>query len=71
MYKKFLLIVITTLFFFTNSCGTILKPERINKKHSDNLDTPIVILDAIGLLFFVIPGVVSFMIDYSNGTLYE
>jgi hypothetical protein len=51
------------------SCGTILHPERKGQK-SGKIDTKIAIYDAIGLLFFLIPGIVAFAVDFSNGTIY-
>lgn len=50
-------------------CGTIFYPERRGQK-AGNLDVGVVILDAIGLLFFIIPGVIAFAVDFSNGTIY-
>ena len=50
-------------------CGTILYPERRGLK-AGHLDAGIVILDTIGLLFFLIPGVIAFAVDFSNGTIY-
>ena len=51
------------------SCGTILYPERIGQR-GGRIDPAIFILDGIGLLFFFIPGVVAFAVDFSNGTIY-
>ena len=28
------------------------------------------LLDAVGLLFFFVPGVIAFAVDFSNGTIY-
>lgn len=53
----------------TAGCGTILHPERRGQR-GGRLDVGIVVLDAIGLLFFVIPGVIAFAVDFSNGTIY-
>lgn len=50
-------------------CGTILHPERRGQP-AGPLDWSIVLLDAIGLLFFFIPGVIAFAVDFSNGTIY-
>lgn len=50
-------------------CGTLLHPERKGQKDG-RLDAGIVVLDAIGLLFFLIPGVIAFAVDFSNGTIY-
>ena len=50
-------------------CGTILHPERRGQA-AGPLDWKIVALDAVGLLFFFVPGVVAFAVDFSNGTIY-
>ena len=52
------------------SCGTLLHPERRGQKTTKQLDTSIVVLDAIGLLFFIVPGVIAFAVDFNNGTIY-
>ncbi len=51
------------------ACGTILHPER-KGRISGQLDPSIVVLDAVGLLFFLVPGVIAFAVDFSNGTIY-
>lgn len=51
------------------SCGTIFHPERRGQP-AGRLDPAIVALDAVGLLFFFVPGVVAFAVDFSNGTIY-
>lgn len=51
------------------ACGTILHPERKGQR-SGSIDPKIAIFDAIGLLFFLIPGVIAFAVDFSNGTIY-
>ncbi len=68
--KKIAIIITIFLSLFISACGTILKPNQINKPHSSQLDIAIVALDAFGLIFFIIPGAVAFVVDYSNGTLY-
>lgn len=50
-------------------CGTILYPERRGQP-AGKYDTDIVILDAVGLLFFIVPGVVAFGVDFSTGAIY-
>lgn len=50
-------------------CGTLLHPERRGQR-GGNADVTIVVLDAIGLLFFLIPGIIAFAVDFSNGTIY-
>lgn len=50
-------------------CGTILYPERKGQK-SGAIDSGVAVLDAIGLVVFIFPGVVAFVIDFYNGTIY-
>lgn len=50
-------------------CGTILYPERKGQK-SGKIDAGVAVLDGIGLLFFLIPGVIAFAVDFNNGTIY-
>ncbi len=57
------------LAFQAASCGTVLHPERRGQPPG-RLDPGIVVLDAVGLLLFFIPGVVAFAVDFSNGTIY-
>ncbi len=51
------------------SCGTILYPERHGQR-SGELDPTVVLLDAIGLLFGIIPGLVAFAVDFHTGAIY-
>jgi len=51
------------------ACGTILYPERKGQR-SGRLDIGVVLLDGIGLLCFIIPGVIAYAVDFSNGTIY-
>ena len=50
-------------------CGTLMYPERRGQK-GGRLDVGVAVLDGIGLLFFIIPGVIAFCVDFSNGTIY-
>lgn len=52
-----------------SGCGTILQPERKGQR-AGKLDPSIVVLNAIGLLFFIVPGVIAFAVDFNNGTIY-
>jgi hypothetical protein len=58
-----------SLIISSTSCGTILHPERRGQP-AGRLDPGIVVLDAVGLLLFFIPGVVAFAVDFSTGTIY-
>jgi hypothetical protein len=50
-------------------CGTLLYPERRGQR-AGHIDVGVALLDGIGLLLFVIPGVIAFAVDFSNGTIY-
>jgi hypothetical protein len=66
VFKKSL---IGILVFQLIGCGTLLYPERRGLK-AGHLDVGVVILDAIGLLFFLIPGIIAFAVDFSSGCIY-
>ena len=51
------------------ACGYFLYPERVGNK-SGEIDPTVVILDAAGLLFGVLPGVVAFAVDLTTGAIY-
>ncbi len=51
------------------SCGTLLYPER-KGQISGKIDPNVAILNGIGLLVFLVPGVIAFAVDFSNGTIY-
>jgi len=51
------------------ACGTIIYPERRGQR-SGEIDPLIAVLDGIGLLFFVVPGLVAFAIDFTTGAIY-
>ena len=54
----------------TSGCGTLLYKERINRPHSRDIDWKIVALNGLGLLFFFVPGVIAFVIDFHTGAIY-
>lgn len=51
------------------ACGTIIYPERRGQTRGD-IDPAIAILDGIGLLFFIVPGLIAFAIDFATGAIY-
>lgn len=57
------------LIFQLMGCGTIMYPERKGQK-SGKIDAGVAVLDGIGLLFFLIPGIIAYAVDFSNGTIY-
>jgi hypothetical protein len=52
------------------ACGTIIYPDRVNQTNRKNLDPAVIILDGIGLFFFLIPGLVAFAVDFATGAIY-
>ena len=50
-------------------CGTLMYPERRGQR-GGRIDAGVAVLDGIGLLFFVIPGIIAYAVDFSNGTIY-
>jgi len=67
--KLFNAVITALLVFQLTGCGTLLYPERRGQL-TGHLDAGVVILDAVGLLLFIIPGVIAFAVDFSNGTIY-
>jgi len=62
-------LIVAVLSFQLAACGTILYPERKGQRDG-RLDIGVVLLDGIGLLCFIIPGVIAYAVDFSNGTIY-
>ncbi|MDV6318979.1 hypothetical protein [Chromohalobacter sp. HP20-39] len=52
-----------------SGCGTVFYPERKGQP-SGRIDPAVAIADGVGLLFYIIPGVIAYAIDFSNGTIY-
>lgn len=50
-------------------CGSLFFPDR-RGQISGQVDPVIVALDAIGLLFYVLPGLIAFGIDFATGAIY-
>jgi hypothetical protein len=67
--KVFNIAIITLLVFQLTGCGTLMYPERRGQR-GGSVDVGVAVLDGIGLLFGIIPGVIAFAVDFSNGTIY-
>ena len=63
------LIVTIALIIQLAGCGTIIYPERRGQT-GGRIDVGIVILDAVGLFFFIIPGLIAFGVDFTTGAIY-
>lgn len=66
-------IISTILIFLLSqqlfSCGYLVHSER-RGQNGGKVDWAIAALDAIGLLFFIIPGLIAFAVDIGTGTIY-
>ena len=51
------------------ACGTIIYPERRGQTHGA-IDPGVVALNAVGLILFLVPGVVAFGVDFVTGSIY-
>ncbi len=62
----------TVLTISATGCGTILYPERMGQPRGgfDDVDWTVAGMDAIGLVFFFVPGVIAFAVDFQNGSLF-
>ena len=62
-------LLIITLSAQLSACGTLFYPER-RGQISGQIDPAIAAMNAIGVLFFVIPGLIAFAVDFSTGAIY-
>ncbi|HVJ66853.1 MAG TPA: hypothetical protein VM510_02650 [Caulifigura sp.] len=52
------------------SCGALIHPERVGQPRTGRLDPGIILLDGLGLLLFLVPGLVAFIVDFATGAIY-
>lgn len=50
-------------------CGTIMYPARRGQR-GGKIDAGVAVLDGVGLLLFLVPGVIAFAVDFSTGAIY-
>lgn len=50
-------------------CGTLLYPERRGQLNGQ-IDPAVAALNGVGILFFVVPGLIAFAIDFTTGAIY-
>ena len=68
--KAMSIVVLVVLVTQIAGCGTIMYPERRGQKLHGDVDTRVAVLDAVGLLFFIIPGLIAFGVDFYTGAIY-
>jgi hypothetical protein len=62
-------VLVATLLTQLTACGSIFYPDR-RGQIDGKIDPTIVVLDAIGILFYVIPGLIAFGVDFATGAIY-
>ena len=70
MTNIFCVVISMALIIQLSACGFFMYPERRGQSPGGRIDPAIATLDALGLLLFVVPGVIAFAVDITNGTLY-
>lgn len=69
-YRRAIAIILcATLIFQLASCGTIIYPER-KGQGKGKVDPTVAILDSVGVLLFIIPGLIAFAVDFHTGAIY-
>ena len=67
---RYLALLIAAIFLLqTLGCGTLMYPERRGQQNG-RIDVGVAVLDGLGLLLFIIPGVIAFAVDFSTGAIY-
>ncbi|MDI2592147.1 polyribonucleotide nucleotidyltransferase [Pseudomonas sp. N3-W] len=62
-------VLVATLLTQITACGSIFYPDR-RGQIDGKVDPAIAVLDAVGLLFYIIPGLVAFAVDFATGAIY-
>lgn len=62
-------ILVATLLTQLTACGTLFYPDRRGQIEG-KIDPVVAALDAVGILFYVIPGLIAFGIDFASGAIY-
>ena len=67
--RRLTLLMVLFIMLWTTSCGTIIYPERRGQS-AGKVDVGVAVLDGIGLLVFLVPGVIAFAVDFATGAIY-
>ncbi|MED7669306.1 polyribonucleotide nucleotidyltransferase [Pseudomonas moraviensis subsp. stanleyae] len=62
-------VLVATLLTQIAACGSIFYPDR-RGQIDGKIDPAIAALDAVGLLFYIIPGLIAFAVDFATGAIY-
>lgn len=69
MKKRICAVALSGSLLLSSGCGVLLYPERQGQTDG-KIDPVVALLDGVGLLLYVIPGLVAFAIDFHQGTIY-
>ncbi|MBC3421099.1 MULTISPECIES: polyribonucleotide nucleotidyltransferase [unclassified Pseudomonas] len=61
--------LIAALLTQLTACGTLFYPDRRGQIEG-KIDPVVAAMDAIGILFYVIPGLIAFGVDFATGAIY-
>lgn len=62
-------VLVASLLTQISACGSIFYPDRRGQIEG-KIDPAIAALDAVGLLFYIIPGLIAFAVDFATGAIY-
>jgi len=62
-------VLVATLLTQMTACGSIFYPER-RGQIDGRIDPVVAGADAVGLLFYILPGVIAFAVDIVTGAIY-
>jgi hypothetical protein len=68
-FRIFGALLVSTILVATSGCGYLLYPERHGQK-GNRIDPVVAAMDAGLLLLYIVPGIVAFAVDFTNGTIY-
>lgn len=69
MKRAVAILALVVLVLKSAACGLLIYPERKGQK-SGQIDPGVAILDAAGLIVFLVPGLVAFGVDFVTGCIY-
>ncbi len=68
--RAVLLVLLLASVLQLGACGTIIYPDR-RGQDGGQIDPMVALLDGVGVLFWVVPGLAAFIVDFATGAIYE
>lgn len=62
-------VLAVSLFTQLAACGTLFYPDR-RGQIDGRIDPAVAVLNAVGLIFYLLPGLIAFGIDFATGAIY-